>query len=822
MNSYSRSLFFFLTFLLGLPAFSQEKVAAKFTISGYIKEASTGEVLLGANAYIKELKKGGTSNQYGFYSITVDEGAYTLVVSFIGYKEYSKEIKLDKDLRINVALEDFSITTDEVDIIGEKEDKNVKSTEMGTFKIEVDEIKSLPAFMGEVDILKVIQLLPGVQSAGDGNSGFYVRGGGPDQNLILLDEAVVYNASHLFGFFSVFNGDAVKDVTLIKGNMPANYGGRLSSVLDISMKEGNNKKFQVEGGIGNVASRLTIQGPLKKDTSSFIVSARRTYIDVLMQPFIKKTSPFRGTRYYFYDLNTKINYRISDRDRIFLSGYFGRDIFLFKDVDSGFETDIPWGNATGCLRWNHLYNDKLFMNASAIFSHYKFELGATQSQFEFRLFSGIQDLNGKVDFTWIPSLKHKVKFGANYIYHTFTPTNASARSGDVEFDLGEVIKMRAHDAAIYINDEWDITDLFAVNYGLRFSWFAHVGPFTRYHKDLQGKIMDSTIYKPGEMIQDYNALEPRISMRYTVNENISIKAGFTQNNQYIHLASLSSVSLPTDVWMPSTSLIKPQLGRQYALGYFHNFKKNMFESSIEVYYKEMQNQVEYAEGSQPEDNVKDNPDNSFTFGKGWSYGAEFFFKKRLGKLTGWIGYTLAWTTRQFDEINNGEPFPAKYDRRHDVDFVASYELNKKWTFSAVWVYASGNAGTLPVAFYFIEGTLVNEYGERNSYRFVPYHRMDISAMFTPDHVKKELRKKKRMEKRYKKKGKELDDDTWSKHKRVWETSWNFSVYNVYNRYNPYFIYFENTGNIYEGNLQIKAKQVSLFPILPSVTWNFKF
>ncbi|MCC7303522.1 MAG: TonB-dependent receptor [Bacteroidia bacterium] len=796
--------------------------AQKFTVSGYVKEAATGEVLLGAPVVIRELGKGVNTNSYGFYSITLDKGEYTLDVSYIGFKKFSKKIVLDKDLRLNIELEADAIVSQEVEIVGEKEDNNVKGTEMGTFTVQVDQIKNLPAFMGEVDILKVIQLLPGVQGAGDGNSGFYVRGGGPDQNLILLDEAVVYNASHLMGFFSVFNGDAVKDVTLVKGNMPANYGGRLSSVLDISMKEGNLKKFVFEGGIGNIASRFTIQGPIKKDTSSFIISGRRTYIDVLLQPFLDKDKPLAGTRYYFYDLNTKINYRLSDKDRIFLSGYFGRDKFIFKDKESDFETDIPWGNATGSLRWNHLFSDKLFMNTSAIFSNYTFEFGATQSQFEFRLFSGIRDLNGKLDFSWFPNVKHKVKFGANYIYHTFTPSNATARSGDVEFNLGDIVRLYSHEAAVYINDEWEVSDLFSINAGIRFSGFQQIGPFKRYIKDLQGKIMDSVEYKKGQKVADYGGLEPRISMRYIIDEHSSVKAGYTRNYQYIHLASLSGVSLPTDVWMPCTEVIKPQIGTQYSAGYFKNFKKNMYETSVEVYYKDMRNMIEYKEGTQPEDDVKDNPDNSFTFGDGWSYGAEFFIKKRFGKINGWIGYTLAWTMRQFDEINEGNEFPAKYDRRHDISVVLTYDYSPRWTFSTIWVFATGNTGTLPSSFYFIEGHLVNEYGPRNSYRFVPYHRLDVSATFTPDKVKRQQRRKVRAERRTVKKGKTFDAEKWTAKHQPWETSWTFALYNAYNRKNPYFIYFETSGSIYDGNLSMSAKQVSLFPILPSVTWNFKF
>jgi hypothetical protein len=786
--------YFFFTFILifcTLGSFAQDKTE-KFTISGYVKEQATGEFIIGTNVYVKPSLQGTTTNQYGFYSLTLPKGKYTLVFSYIGYSEVVREIDLDKDLRINTSLQEAGITTDAVEIVGEKSDQNVSGTEMGTVKLEMETIKELPAFMGEVDILKTIQLLPGVKGAGEGNSGFYVRGGGPDQNLVLLDEAVVYNAAHLFGFFSVFNGDAVKDINLIKGGMPAEYGGRLASVLDIAMKEGNNRKYQVEGGIGLISSRLTVQGPIKKDTSSFIVSGRRTYIDVMMQPFIKKDSPFKGSGYYFYDLNTKINYRLSDKDRLFLSGYFGRDVFNYKNAESGFNVNIPWGNATTSLRWNHLFSSKLFMNVSAIFSDYNFSFGAEQQGFEFRLFSGITDYNAKVDFSFYPDVRHSVKFGTNYTYHTFTPTNASAKSGEVEFDFGPEKKEFAHEAAVYITDDFDLTEKIRLNAGLRYSYFMQVGKFDRYVENEFGRITDTIHYGPGEKVKSYGGLEPRFSIRYTLNKASSLKASYTRNLQYVHLASLSSVSLPTDIWVPSSDVVKPQVGVQYAAGYFRNFKDDTYESSVEVYYKSMENQVEYAEGALPEDGVNNNADNSFTFGTGQSYGAEFFFKKRTGKLTGWIGYTLSWTTRNFPGINNGETFYAKYDRRHDGSLVLTYDLTKQWTVSSIFVYGTGNAITLPVARYLFEGNIVNEYGARNSFRMAPYHRLDISATYV------------------------------CKPKKKFQSSWNFSVFNVYNRHNPYFIYFDNEGDITQGNLKITAKQVSLFPIIPSVTWNFKF
>jgi len=640
--------------------------------------------------------------------------------------------------------------------------------------------------------MKTIQLTPGVQSAGEGNSSFYVRGGGPDQNLILLDEAVVYNASHLFGFFSVFNADAVKNIELTKAGMPANYGGRLASVLDISMKEGNSHDYHVDGGIGLISSRLTVQGPVKKDTSSFIISARRTYIDLLMKPFIKKTSAFKGTSYYFYDLNTKINYRLSDKDRIFLSGYFGRDIFSLNQKDLSFKNTIEWGNATTSFRWNHVFAPKLFLNTSIIYSNYQFEMGATQSDYDIKLYSGVTDYNGKLDFSYFPDSRHKVKFGGNYIYHIFTPNNATAKTSGVDLDLGDEVRLFSNDVAIYANDEWDVNDKIKINGGLRYTYFQFLGPFDRFILNSSNQVIDSIHYGLWENIKTYNHLEPRLSMRYGINEVSSIKASFSQNYQYIHLASVTAVSLPTDIWVPSTDIVKPQFGTQYSLGYFRNFRKNMWESSVEVYYKDMKNQIEFKEGSLPEDNIKNNTDNNMTFGRGWSYGAEFFVNKRTGQWTGWLGYTLSYTKRKFPEINGGKEYWAKYDRRHDVSFILSYEYNEKWTFSAIWVYATGNAMTLPISRYVINGAIVSEYGPKNDYRMPAYHRADISATYT---------------------GK--------KHKK-YESSWNFSIYNLYNRYNPYYIYFQTTGTVAEYHLETQAKQVSLFPILPSVTWNFKF
>tara|TARA_Y100000589_G_scaffold330560_1_gene380614 strand:- start:3265 stop:5607 length:2343 start_codon:yes stop_codon:yes gene_type:complete len=759
----------------------------KYTLSGYVKDNETGEYLIGATVYLKENLKGTSTNQYGFYSITVENGNYSVIYSFLGLKKEEKTIKLNKNLRLNISLQSNAIITNEVVIESEGADKNIASSNMSQVKIDVKNIKRLPAFMGEVDVLKTIQLLPGVQSSGEGNSGFYVRGGGPDQNLILLDEATVYNASHLFGFFSVFNADAIKDINLIKGGMPAKYGGRLASVLDISMKEGNSKKFEVDGGLGLISSKLTLQGPIKKDTSSFIVSGRRTYIDVLINPLINDTSAFKGTGYYFFDLTTKVNYRISDKDRIFLSGYFGRDVFTFRNADRGFKFDIPWGNATGSIRWNHLFNDKLFVNTSVIFSDYQFSFGAEQNDFEFKLNSSITDWNTKIDFSYIPNLKHNIKFGTHFTYHTFIPGSVTGRSGDVSFNPEKIFKQYSNEGAIYISDDFEVNEELKINAGLRYSSFQFGGPITVRNYLKNEFTFDSTNH--------HRNLEPRLSMRYKIDKNHSLKASYTQNYQYIHLASLSSVSLPTDLWVPSTKIVKPQYGRQFAVGFFKNLLNDSWETSLEAYHKKMKNLIEYKEGVLPEDNTNTSSDDSFTFGSGNSYGLEFFIKKRLGRTTGWLGYTISKTTRYFDDLNNGNEFPAKYDRTHDLSVTATYDINDNWVLSAVFVYATGNTLTPALDRYIIDGNIFTEYANRNSYRMPEYHRMDVSATYT----------KKKPEKRF-------------------NSSWSFSIYNIYNRANPYFIYFdfEGEGNLAEGGIDPKAFQISLFPIIPSITWNFNF
>ena len=704
-----------------------QSISQTYTLSGYVTDAKSGESIFGAKVFIPSIKKGALTNNYGFYSPTVPSGKYVVEFRLSGVQTKKKEITLNSDVRYDMELGESIQDIDEIKVVANA-DQNTNSTQLGSHELDIDEIKTLPAFMGEVDIIKTIQLLPGVSSAAEGGQGFYVRGGGPDQNLVLLDEAVVYNAAHLFGFFSVFNADAVKNVNLIKGGMPANFGGRMSSVLEVSMNEGNNKKFRVKGGIGAISSRITVEGPLKKNKGSFVLSGRRTYIDLIMKAAISDTSPFAGSSYFFYDMNLKMNYKLGDKDRLYLSGYYGKDEFNFGNIEDGFSVDMPWGNGIAALRWNHLFSSRLFMNVTGTYTNYLFEFGSAQDQFRFELNSGISDWGGKVDFSYYPSTRHTLKWGLDYTFHTFTPISVSAESNDVEFDTGLAQKLISHESAAYVLDEFDLNEKIKINAGIRYSTFQHVGPFTRYLKGDGISTQDSTrTYEKGDLIQFYHGLEPRISGRIKLNKNSSIKAGYAYNYQYVHLTSLSAVSLQTDVWYPTTSKAKPQQGWQTSLGYFKNFNQNMFETSIELYYKGLKNLIEYKEGALPNDNVNDNTDNLLVFGTGWSYGTEFFIKKKKGKFTGWIGYTWSKTERKFPDLNNGVPFPAKYDRRHDLSVILSYKLNERWVFSSAFIYATGNTLTLPSSWYVQDQDLLFNYGPRNSTRMAPYHRLDLSA-----------------------------------------------------------------------------------------------
>lgn len=754
------------------------------TISGYIKDQETGETLIGANIFLeKDPTKGTVSNTYGFYSITVPEGNHPLVISYLGYQTQVIEVSLFENKTLNVDLfSGVQIKEVVVSAAADEEDENVTSTSMGKVTLPVEQVKILPALLGEVDVLKTLQLLPGVSSAGEGSSGFYVRGGGADQNLVLLDEAVVYNSGHFLGFFSVFNADAIKNTTLIKGGIPAVYGGRVSSVLDIQMKEGNNQQFQGEGGIGLISSRLTLEGPIVKDKSSFLISGRRTYGFDLAQPLIRQTD-FAGTNYFFYDLNAKVNYQFSQKDRVYLSGYFGRDVLTLAQPGRDFEFKLPYGNATATLRWNHLFNNKLFFNLSAIYNDYQFKAGFAQEEFSFDLFSSVRDYTLKFDFDYFPSNDHQIKTGINATHHTLTPNIISGNAGETEFENSASPKY-ATEYAVYVQDDWRVNDWLRVNLGLRATLFQQLGPYT--------STITGEVYQSGEVVKTYSSLEPRLFVNTTLSPKSSLKAGITSTTQYLHLVSNSSSTLPADVWVPSSEIVKPQRGLQYALGYFQNIRKNEYEASVEVYYKDLKDQIDYRESYV--DNSVDQVENEFVFGDGQAYGMEFFLRKNKGDLNGWLGYTLSRTDRSFPDIENGRRYPTTYDRTHDMSLVLNYTINPKLIAGAVFVYATGKSFTPPEKIYLIDGELQTEYGPRNSQRLEPYHRLDFSLTYIPN----------------------------PQSTKSFRSEWVFSIYNVYNRQNTFFIYTDYETNLQSGTAEVNAYKVSIFPILPSITWNFKF
>ncbi len=769
----------FLLAFIGLGCLSAQN---KYTLSGYIRDAEAGETVLGASVYDQQNPSKGTySNDYGFYALTLEEGIYNMVFSSLGYTDTVVTINLDRDKRLNMSLIE-GIVMKEVVITAEQSNDNIEKPSMGTVDLETGQLKRLPALLGEVDVLKAIQLLPGVMSAGEGNTGFYVRGGGPDQNLVLLDEAVIYNTGHLLGFFSVFNADAIKNTTLIKGGMPARYGGRLSSVVDVQMKEGNDKAYQVNGGIGVLSSRLTVEGPILKEKSSFIVSGRRTYAFDLAQPFLKETA-LEGTNYFFYDFNAKVNYRFSDKDRIYISSYFGRDVLRYNSKERGFQLNSSYGNSTVSLRWNHLFGDKLFMNVTAIYNSYDFDLDGTQADFSFKLFSGVEDYTGKVDFDFFGSPKHRIRFGGQLIHHKLTPNIASAASGDVEFSSGIKPKY-AYEGGLYIQDEIKMDNRLSLNVGLRASFFGQLGPFTSSR--------DSVAYGRWDAVQTYSGLEPRLTALFRIDQQSSIKGGFSMAYQYLHLVTNSTSTLPLDVWVPSSEMIKPQIGTQYSLGYFRNFGKNKYEASVEVYYKDLQRQIDYRESYV--NDISEEVEQNFVFGSGRAYGLELFLKKRMGDFTGWVGYTLSRTDRSFPDIENGRTYPTVYDRTHDGSLVLSYRANPKWDFGLVFVYGTGRAFTPYQSLYFIEQQLNIRFGPRNSARFDPYHRLDLSATYTPKPNKQ----------------------------KSFATSWVFSVYNVYNRLNPLYLYTAFDTDLEAGTASVEAVEVSIFPIIPSITMNFRW
>lgn len=766
-------------------------LAQNVTISGYVTDASSGEALIGATVFDMRSSKGVVANSFGFYSLTLPRDSVDLRVSFIGYKTSRLNQMLRSNEVINFALSG-QVEIAEVEIVGERTESEISSPQMSRVDISLDKVKALPVFLGERDVLKTIQLMPGVQSGSEGASGLYVRGGGPDQNLILLDGVPIYNASHLFGFFSIFNTDALNSVELIKGGFPAEYGGRLSSVIDMRMKEGHAKELKGEGGIGLVASRLTLEGPILKDRMSFMVSARRTYIDFLARPLIRNAGDGADGGYYFYDLNGKVNYRFSERSRLFVSGYFGRDRFFAKDtyrynqdepVEETFRADLGWGNAIAAVRWNYIFGPRLFSNTTLTYSQYDFEVG---SSFEQRgtgsgssfyerqgisYGSGIRDWGAKIDFNYYPAPDHRVKFGTAYTYHNFIPgvsrisVFADVLSNDIVLGSSEIF---ANELSMYVQDDWSVTDRLRINGGL------HLGSFFVRQ-------------------ESYLSLQPRFSASYLINELTALKASYANMAQFLHLLSNAGIGLPTDLWVPPTDRIRPQFADQVAAGIVRTLPKG-YQISLEGYYKWMRNLIEYKDGASFVSSAS-NWEDLVATGTGTSYGAELLFEKKLGKTSGWIGYTLAWANRQFEELNFGREFPYRYDRRHDVSFALTHVFNDRVDIGVVWVYGTGNAVSLPIERYQrlpeINGNNffqqdIGHIESRNNYRMAAYHRLDLGV---------NLHRKTR----------------WG------ERTWNIGVYNAYSRQNPFFLYFsfDEFGNQ-------RLTQFSLFPIIPSVTYNFKF
>ncbi len=766
-------LVLFLVFLIAFPCLAQQK----FTLSGFVKDAKTGENLIGATVTIKELQGKGTgTNAYGFYSITLPAGHYQVTTQFIGFAPQVQQINLNQPVKQNFALTEMVSTLDEVVVSGQRRDENISRTTMGMQKLNTNEIKSIPVLFGENDVLKTIQLLPGIKPAGEGSSGFNVRGGSADQNLILLDEATVFNASHLMGFFSVFNSDAIKDITVYKGNEPADYGGRLSSVLDIKMNDGNDQQMKVSGGIGLISSRINLEGPIVKGKGSFMLTARRTYADLFMK--LSSDTTRNQTKLYFYDLNAKASYRLNGNNRIYLSGYLGQDVIALKNTFG-----INWGNVSGTLRWNHLFSDRLFSNTSLIFSNYDYKIYINNGN-KLNIISRIQDYGIKQDFQFYIHENSTLKFGFNSTYHKIIP---GVITSDSNIDLKNLTNKFDWENAFYFSHQYHFNDHLKIEYGTRLTLFSAMGPGSYYTYDTNGKITNVVGYKSGQFIKNYLNLEPRITIDLLLNPESSIKGSLCRNVQNLHLLSNSTSGNPTDLWIPSSNNVKPELADQLSLGYYRNFSDNKYEFSVESYYKKLQNQIDYKNGAELLFN--ENVESQILFGQGRAYGLEMFLKKKQGRFNGWISYTLSRSERKFDTINSGNYFPAKQDRTHDISIVGMYEYNKRWTFSATWVYYTGNAVTYPTGKYSIDAKTMFYYSNRNADRMPAYHRLDLGA-------------------------------TWIRKKsEKFESSWNFSIYNAYGHENAYMITFRDSKT---DPTKTEAVQTTLFKMIPSVTYNFKF
>ena len=772
--------------LFSLDATAQEKV----TLNGYVKDANNGEELIGVSVYIPQLKAGTVTNAYGFYSITLPKGTYEIQYSSVGYTFHAITVVLDKDEANNIELVSEATVIQEIVITESPIDENVVSLQMSKNTLDLNQVRKLPALFGEVDIIKNIQMLPGVLTAGEGTSSFYVRGGSADQNLILIDEAPIYDPSHLFGLFSVFNADVIKDSELYKGGIPARFGGRLSSILEVRTKDGNNKKLSVSGGIGSMASRIMVEGPLKKDKSSFIISARRSYIDL----FLKAAN--QDNLVHFYDVNAKVNWKYNNNNRFFAAFYSGRDVFNFSD-DFGF----AWGNKTATFRWNHLFNERLFSNTSVIASNFDYKLELKDPVQGFKWTSNLQELSVKYDLSYFINTNNELSFGYHLTGRRFSPGKISPNTEGSIFSEVELQHMYALDHAFYISNQQRLSEKITLDYGMRVSIFQNVGSSDLYlYEDPQDNIhinrTDTVHYGAWKNIKTYVNLEPRLAIRYILIEGQSLKVSYNRMVQNTHLIAAGTVPVPFNTWNPSGYYLEPQLADQVAAGYFRNFKDNTYEFSAEAYYKDIKNVTDFADNA----DIFFNQDLSTEFrqGKAWAYGIEFMMAKTEGKLTGFIGYTLSKAMRKVPGVNLDRAFAANYDRRNVVNIQAAYDMNAKWTFGATFTYSTGRPTTLPTGKFEYQNYNPDVITERNGYRLPAFHRLDLSATLTPQ---KNARRK-------------------------WHGQWVFSVYNAYNRQNPFFIYTRTTknedGDIIGDGKTKEARMVYLFPILPSVTYNFKF
>ena len=762
------------SFFLCLAAnFTPVAAQQNYVVSGSVRDKQTGESLIKAVVRIQELPNAGIiSNEYGFYSLSLPKGNYSVVVSQVGYETLVQKIKLDSSITINFSLQTKNVLK-EVVVESSRKNDNLTKAQMGTETINMSAISKVPVIFGEKDLLKTIQLLPGVKSAGEGNSGFFVRGGGADQNLILLDEAPVYNATHLLGFFSTFNSDAIKDATIIKGNSPSQYGGRLSSVLDVKMKEGNNQDYTVNGGIGLISSKVSIEGPLQKNKSSFILSGRRTYADV----FLKATEKFKDNILYFYDLNAKANYQINAKNKIYVSGYFGRD-----ELGLGQDFGIDWGNKTGTIRWNKIISNKLFLNTSFIYSDYNYNVKLKNGETNFNINSEIKDVNLKQDYTLYTNTQNTLRFGFNTILHNIKP---STFSGTV---INSVAKTGRNglENAVYLTNNYKATNQLTIDYGMRLSMYTLMGGDV-YNVYQNGVVSSSIKLAPSSFGKTYANLEPRITTNFRIDDEKSIKAGYARNVQHLHLLSNSVASSPSDQWIGNSYNIKPEIADQISVGYVTKVFKNNFEFTTEAYYKNLQNQIDYKDGA--EINTVSDVESVLLYGIGRAYGLELLLKKKEGRLTGWIGYTLSKTERKIEGINGNNWYNARQDRTHDISVVGIYDLNDRWSISGVFVYNTGDAVTYPTGKYNLQGQTLYQYAARNANRMPAYHRLDFSATY-------EKNKTKRM-----------------------HGSWNFSLYNVYGRENAYRISFKDDPN---DPTRTQIIRTALFKWVPSVTYQFKF